>query len=242
MSVKKLMKSDGFRRFACWVGAHYIRFVHATGRWRTIGAETPEKFWAEGRPFILCFWHGRLLMMPHCWNRTKPIHMLISQHRDGQLIANTVAHFGIQTVAGSSSRGGAQALRAMVKALKAGECVGITPDGPRGPRMRASDGIVSVARMAGVPIIPATYSTNRGRLLKSWDRFLVAWPLGRGVVVWGEPIEVPRDADTDALEDLRRQVEDGLNAITEEADRQMGRSPVAPDAPAAAENVQESTA
>jgi len=228
MSVKKLLKSDGVRRLLCWLGSLYIRFVHASGSWQTIRGETPERYWREGKPFILCFWHGRLLMMPHCWNRRQSIHMLISQHRDGQIIARTVAHFGIQTVAGSSSKGGAQALRSMVNSLKAGDCVGITPDGPRGPRMRASDGIVSVARLAGVPIIPATFSSSKGKLLGSWDRFLVAAPFGRGVVVWGEPIAVPRDADTATLEALRQQVEKSLNAITEEADGLVGRPPVEP--------------
>ncbi|MBD3666551.1 MAG: lysophospholipid acyltransferase family protein, partial [Kangiella sp.] len=148
--------------------------------------------------------------------------------RDGQIIARTVGHFGIKTVAGSSSKGGAQALRAMVKALKAGDCVGITPDGPRGPRMRATDGIVNLARLAGVPIIPATFGATRGRVLGSWDRFLVAWPFGRGVIVWGDPITVARDADADALAAARAEVEESLNAITAEADRLTGRVPVEP--------------
>ena len=227
---RKILKSDAVRRLLCWLGAQYIRLVRLTGRWDILGAGTAEALWRDGRPFILCFWHGRLLMMPHCWPREKTIHMLISQHRDGQIIARTVGHFGIRTVAGSSSRGGAQALRAMVKALKAGEYVGITPDGPRGPYMRASDGIVSLARLAGVPIVPATFGVRRGKVLNSWDRFLVAWPFGRGVIVWGDAIEVARDADTQALEAARLQVETALNAITERADRLTGRDPVTPAA------------
>ncbi len=232
--LKAILKTDGVRRALCWIGAQYIRFVHATGRWRVVGDEPARRLWDDGKPFILCFWHGRLLMMPYCWDRAKTIHMLISQHRDGRLIADTVAHFGIRTAAGSSSRGGAGALRAMLKALKAGEYVGITPDGPRGPRMRASDGIVNVARMAGVPIIPATFGISSGRVLGSWDRFLVAWPFARGVIVWGEPIDVARDVDDEALEAARIRVEEALNAVTAEADRLTGRPPVA----AAAENWQ----
>jgi len=227
-ALKRVMQSDGVRRFACWLGAWYIRLVRATCRWRMVRGDIPRNYWDQGQPFILAFWHGRLLMMPHCWDRARPIHMLISQHRDARLIANTVAHFGIKTVAGSSSKGGAQALRAMVKHLKAGECVGITPDGPRGPRMRASDGIVAVARLSGVPVIPATYSINRGRNLRSWDRFLVAWPFGRGVIVWGEPIHVAKDADAAALESARLEVETALNAITIEADALTHRPAVEP--------------
>jgi len=167
-------------------------------------------------------------MMPYCWDLSKTIHMLISEHRDGQLIARTVGHFGIKTAAGSSSRGGAKALRTMVKAIAAGEYVGITPDGPRGPRMRASDGIVHVARLSGVPVVPATYSSSRGRILGSWDQFLVAWPFGRGAIVWGKPITVPRDADEKTIESYRLGIEDELNAITREADELVGRSPVEP--------------
>ena len=226
--LKRLLKSDGLRRVLCWLGSLYIRLVHATGRWQVIGGDAARAHWAAGRPFILCFWHGRILMMPHCWPRDRDIHMLISQHRDGQIIARTVGHFGIKTVAGSSSRGGAQALRAMVKALKAGDCVGITPDGPRGPRMQASDGAVALARLSGVPIIPATFGAARGKVVQSWDRFLIAWPFGRGVIVWGDPIEVARDADADQLNAARTRVEDALNAITAEADRLTGRVPVEP--------------
>tara|TARA_R110001592_G_scaffold58895_3_gene178693 strand:- start:1784 stop:2488 length:705 start_codon:yes stop_codon:yes gene_type:complete len=226
--LKRILKSDGLRRALCWLGSLYIRLVHATGRWRVVGGDAARAHWAAGKPFILCFWHGRILMMPHCWPRDKAIHMLISQHRDGQIIARTVGHFGIETVAGSSSKGGAQALRAMVKALKAGDCVGITPDGPRGPRMRASDGAVALARLSGVPIIPATFGAARGRVLQSWDRFLVAWPFGRGVIVWGDPIDVARDADAAALGAARLRVENALNAITAEADRLTGRVPVEP--------------
>ncbi|MEO5336115.1 MAG: lysophospholipid acyltransferase family protein [Magnetospirillum sp. WYHS-4] len=228
--LKRVLKSEGFRRFVCWLGAQYIRFVHAGGRWRVVRGEVPRAFWDRGEPFILCFWHGRILMMPYCWDRTKPIHMLISQHRDGRLISHTVSHFGIHTVAGSSSKGGLEALRTMLKKLKGGECVGITPDGPRGPRMRASDGIVAVARLSGAAVIPCTFSAAKGRLLGSWDRFLVAAPFSAGTFVWGEPIRVARDADAATQEQARLAIEAALNTITAEADALCGKASVEPDA------------
>ncbi len=104
----------------------------------------------------------------------------------------------------------------------------MTPDGPRGPRMRAGDGAVTVARLSGAPIIPATYGISRRRVLGTWDRFIFALPFGRGGLLWGDPIHVDRGADADALEAARRQVEDGLNAITAEADRLCGCTPVEP--------------
>lgn len=226
--LKRVLQSETLRRLFCWLASLYIRLAYNTSRWTVVGGDIPKRFWDEGKPFILGFWHGRLLMMPYCWDHRKTIYMLISEHRDGQLIAHTVGHFGIKWAAGSSSRGGAQALRTMVKALKQGDYIGITPDGPRGPRMRASDGVVSVARLSGVPVIPAAFGTTRGRCLSSWDRFLLAWPFGRGVIVWGDPIYVDRKAGSEDLESARRQVEDGLNAVTAEADRLSDRPPVEP--------------
>ena len=226
--LKRVLQSKIVRRFFCWLASLYIRLVYHTGRWTVVGSDIPKRFWDEGKPFILGFWHGRLLLMPYCWDHRKIIHMLISEHRDGQLGAQIGGHFGIRWVAGSSTRGGAQALRTMVKALKQGDYVGITPDGPRGPRMRASDGAVNVARLSGVPVIPVAFGTTRGRCLSTWDRFLLAWPFGRGIIVWGAPIRVDSKAGSEALKSAQHQVEDGLNAVTAEADRLSGRPPVKP--------------
>lgn len=226
--AKRLGASPRLRAFLCWAGANYIRLVHASGAWQSVGAETPERFWREGRSFILAFWHGRLLMMPYCWKKGAPMHMLISRHRDGEIIAETIRHFGLGTVRGSSRRGGGAALRAMLKALKSGAHVGITPDGPRGPRMRAGLGAVSLARLSGAPILPATYAASRRSVLSSWDRFILAKPFSRGVVVWGEPIHVSRDADEAEQERARQTLEERLNAITEQADRMVGAEPVPP--------------
>jgi len=164
------------------------------------------------------------MMSSYCWDRSVPINMLISDHQDGQLIARTVSHLGIKTVVGSTSKGGAKAVREMIKLIRGGEYVGITPDGPRGPRMRSSEGAVVVARLSGVPLIPVSFSTSRGKNLRSWDRFLVAMPFGRGVFVWGEPIYVGRDN----VDQARKNLEDSLNRLTKEADQHVGRSPVVP--------------
>jgi lysophospholipid acyltransferase (LPLAT)-like uncharacterized protein len=226
--LKRTLRSNAVRLPLCWLGAQYIRFVHATGRWEVVGDDNPKRFWQRDEPFILAFWHGRILMMPYCWPQGRAIRMLISGHVDGQIIARTVSHFGIETATGSSTRGGGAALRTMIKALKDGVCVGITPDGPRGPRMRASEGVVQVARLSGATVIACTFSAARRRILGSWDRFAIAWPFSRGVFVWGRPISVPRDADVGALEEARLAIEQSLNEITVEADRRMGQAPVAP--------------
>ncbi len=226
---KKILRNEAVRALISWLGAQYIRLVHATGRWSVVRGETPQRYWDEGKPFILGFWHGRMLMMPYCWRRSANIHMLVSGHADGQLGANAMARLGVKSVAGSSSRGGALALRTLLKTLRGGDCVAIAPDGPRGPGMRASDGILSLARLSGAPIIPCAFSVTRGRVLSSWDRFLVAHPFARGVMVWGEPIEAPRDAPPEALAKTLKKVEDALTAVTAEADILCDREPVKPE-------------
>ncbi len=226
--LKAITRIDPVRRLLCAVLARYIQLIYLRGRWEVRGGEIPRRFWDAGRPFLLCFWHGRLMMMPCSWNRRAPIYMLISRHLDGQFIAHTVKHFGIHTIAGSTSRGGTGALRAMLKILASGNCAGITPDGPRGPRMRASVGVVNAARLAGVAIVPATFAARRRFVLSSWDRFIIALPFTRGVFLWGEPIEVARDADAQAREQARCELEDKLNALCLEADRLVGAAPVEP--------------
>ncbi|MHA1112922.1 MAG: lysophospholipid acyltransferase family protein [Alphaproteobacteria bacterium] len=227
---RRIARSEGLRNLIGWLAAKYVRLVRLTGRWEEIGREVPQGFWSEGKPYIGCFWHGRMLMMPPFGNPDVPFRMLISRHPDGQLIARTVRHFGIDSITGSSSKGGTEALRHMVRALKDGACVGITPDGPRGPRMRAAAGIVALARLSGLPIVPATFSASRRWLMPNWDRFVVPLPFCRGVFHWGEPLVVPRDADAATLEAMRQEVENRLNDMTREADRACGVAPVLPEA------------
>lgn len=233
MRIKRLLRSDAAFRLASAVIAAYIRFVFATSRWQTVGGQHPEAFWRAGRPFVGAFWHGRLMMMQLAWAGDARAHALISQHRDGELIARTNAHFGLGSIRGSTQRGdrdkgGGAAIRSLLRTLKAGDTVFITPDGPRGPRMRAAEGIVQVARLSGCPIVPAAFAISRRRLMRSWDRFVFPLPFARGVFIWGPPIAVPRGADAAAVAAARQAVEDALNTLTAEADRLCGQEPVAP--------------
>ena len=228
MTARHILQNDFVLRFLCALGALYIRFCFTLGRWQVVNGHIPQQLWDKGRPFILSFWHGRLLMMPYCWRKGVPIHTLISQHRDGSILARMVSHFSIRTIEGSSSRGGGTALRVILAALQAGESIGITPDGPRGPRMRVSSGIISIARLSGAPILPATFAVTRRKVLGSWDRFVVVWPLTRGVFVWGEPVTVAKDANEAAQETARQELERRLNRVTAEADRMCGHEEIEP--------------
>jgi lysophospholipid acyltransferase (LPLAT)-like uncharacterized protein len=225
---KRLLKSPVLREIACRAAARYIRLVTACGRWTVEGRENIEPLIAAGRPFIACFWHGRLMMVPLAWRYDQRMHIVVSRHRDGALISRVVARFGIATIAGSSSKGGARALRGMLAALAAGDCVGVTPDGPRGPRMRAAAGVVQAARLAGVPIVPVSFGASRRLVMSSWDSFVVPLPFARGAVILGAPIPVPDDGDAAVVEETRRLLEDRLNALTRATDLRFAATPIEP--------------
>jgi lysophospholipid acyltransferase (LPLAT)-like uncharacterized protein len=228
--MKRLLRATPVQAFVAWLAALYMRFVYATSRWKTIGSEDGRATFESKAPFIGCFWHGRMLMWPSFWRARRPMWMLISDHQDGRLIARTIEHFGVATITGSTSRGSAMALRGMVQQIAQGASVAVTPDGPRGPRMRAAPGVAMVAKLTGTPILPVSYSSSRAIAWSSWDRFLLALPFGRGVFIVGDPVYVARDADAAALESARRAVEAQLNRLTLEADRLCGRTPVEPAA------------
>ena len=161
--IKKILNHPSIIKLACWLTFSYIRLCFVTNTWQFLGNKEFENKWKKNKPFILCFWHGRLLMMPYCWKRNVPIHMLISKHRDGQLIAKTVQYLGIKSITGSTNRGCVEAMRGSLKILNRKEYIGITPDGPRGPNMRCSVGVVNLAQLSGSPIIPVTCSSTRRR-------------------------------------------------------------------------------
>ncbi len=227
-SAKGLLRSEAARRFLCWLAHLYVRFVFWTSRWETDRDDIPRNLRRNGKSFIVAFWHGRLLMLPLAWYGMGTLHMLISGHRDGRLIADIVSYFGIRSIAGSSNQGGSGALRAMVRQIRAGDCVGITPDGPDGPAMRSSAGIVGAARLARVPIVPISYATSRRRILNTWDRFHLPLPWSRGIFIWGEPIEVPADLTDQAVDTWRRHIEERMIQQTAEADRRVGCEATAP--------------
>lgn len=228
--AKRFVRSEQGRDLLAGAIALYIRLVHRTTRWERELPEATKALFEAGAPCVVAFWHGRMLPMRGAWtDRPERLHVLISGHRDGRLISTALQRLGFPSVSGSSRRGGAAALRAMGRELAQGACVGITPDGPKGPRMRVKPGVIKAAQLAGVPIVPVSASGHPARLLRSWDRFLLMLPFGRARVIWGEPLTVPRRATEVQLRTLADELERCLNGLTEQADRALARPIVAPD-------------
>ncbi len=129
---------------------------------------------------IWMFWHNRMLIVPSLYSRYtrkfRQAAVLTSASRDGAMLAAVMRRFGLQAVRGSSSRRGAQALIECRRLLKQNYYIGITPDGPRGPLYQMQPGVVQLARLCGVPIVPVTVEYEKAWRLKSWDRFFIPHP------------------------------------------------------------------
>ncbi len=203
------------------LAALLIRALRFTMRIRCAGREPLDAWRAAGGRYIHAFWHGDLLLMPYAYAGGR-IAILISEHRDGEHIARTMERFGHRSVRGSTTSGGAAALRAAVRMARDGYDLGFTPDGPRGPRHRAQIGVVAASRMTGLPIVPVGFSARPARRLGSWDGFIVPWPFSRGVFVYGEPLRVPPEARGEALERARLQVESALAECARKASEMAG--------------------
>jgi lysophospholipid acyltransferase (LPLAT)-like uncharacterized protein len=191
-------------------------FIKLTTKLTIVRGEIREKLRRDNRRFIYAFWHQRQVFFTVS-HRGDKMSVLISKSADGELIAKTIfLCCGVTAVRGSTSRGASDAVRGMIKALRSGLDLGITPDGPKGPKEEIKEGVMYLAQKLKVPILPITNAqSNRLVFKKSWDQFQVPLPFGRSVVVYGEPIEVGPEDD---LKAKAAELKAALDRITAEAD------------------------
>jgi lysophospholipid acyltransferase (LPLAT)-like uncharacterized protein len=215
--AKPLKKKDRLLLFTVPpLASLIIRLLHMTLKIETLFEERVKPFWENDKRVILAFWHGRLLMIPFCY-KGKGIKLLISQHKDGELLARTMKWFGYDTVRGSSTRGGMAAMKTMIRSIRESD-IAITPDGPKGPKYIVQEGTVALARLSGVPVVPVTFAASKKKVFGSWDAFNLPFPFSRGLFVWGKPFYVAKDAD---MEEARLELERQMQELTEFADRQV---------------------
>jgi lysophospholipid acyltransferase (LPLAT)-like uncharacterized protein len=219
--MKKLVKHPAAQALLAALLGRYLAFALKTTRWTMHGANNVAPHVA-GQPAIVAFWHERLPLMPMLWNyarkhgSTARTHVLVSRHRDGRFIGAVVGRFALEILHGSTrrddrDRGGSAVARSILGVLAGGDHVAITPDGPRGPRRVAAQGVAELAAISGVVVLPCAAQTTRRKTLRSWDRMVVPLPFGRGVIVCGAAISVARDAGAETLPRIAR-------ALTEAAD------------------------
>lgn len=172
---------------------------------------------------ILAFWHGQLLM-PAYVGRNWKVHVLISESDDGEYIARLVSHLGFKAIRGSATRGGMAAFRKLIRAAKEFD-LGVTPDGPLGPRHKVHAGTITLARATGLPLVPVASAARWCRRVSSWDRFEIPLPGSETAIVLGEPILVAAGANGEACRDTQRRLEETLNELTDRARAVVGLPP-----------------
>jgi lysophospholipid acyltransferase (LPLAT)-like uncharacterized protein len=179
-------------------------------------------------PILFALWHGRMFLSIQA-HRGEGIATMASQSRDGELIARWLEKNGYVVVRGSTTRGGSQALREMVRLVRSGRHAALTVDGPKGPPRVVQPGVLQLARLTGAWILPITSSCSKPRFLASWDRYLLPYPFSKAVVAYGEPFPIPQDMSDEAA--LSR-IASALDAATGQADAAAGVRPPPPWLPA----------
>lgn len=200
-------------RGAGFAVAWLVRAWIGTLRYRPVALEAKADPTVAGQKnrFIYCFWHEMLLLPAYCYQQT-PTEVLISEHADGELIAQACRHLGLGTIRGSTTRGGAKALRRILKFGGRRNLV-ITPDGPQGPRQVFQPGAIYVASRTGLPIVPVGFAYHRCWRLRSWDRFALPYPGSPAVGVIGQPIEIPPELSRNEVETWRRKMQQEMDEV-----------------------------
>lgn len=225
--TKKFLKRPAVQRAMSATFSGYLKLVYFTQRWKRVGQERADGVWARKGESgaILCLWHARIPLSAPTWRLKKgaqDMRALISKSADGEFIAQVMDDLGFPAIRGSRQRedsvgdkGGAEAFRDMIRWVKGGGAVAITPDGPKGPAQQMGEGAASLARLTGAPVLLVGIACNPCIRFKSWDQTVFPLPFGTAAMVWDGPFEVGRDADLAAV---TRDWEARLIAVTEQAE------------------------
>ena len=200
------------------LGASIIRVLGATWRVHVEDEVHVEAARTHHPRVVYAFWHGRLLPLAYT-HRDRGAQVLASEHRDGDRLGRVIVRLGFGHIKGSSTRGGTRALYELTEQVRAGRDLGLTVDGPRGPRFVAKPGALEIARATGACVVPITSASSRHRELSSWDGFQIPAPFARVIVRHGPPIAVRSSAGREEIEMARAELDATLRRITEEADR-----------------------
>jgi lysophospholipid acyltransferase (LPLAT)-like uncharacterized protein len=191
--------------FLPFIASLLIRLLYLTNKKKF---HSPQSISEE--PIIFACWHGELLMLSYLYTHyRKKVHakVLISNHFDGELIARTIKHFGFGALAGSTTRNAARVLIQAIKTIKEGYDVGITPDGPKGPRHEVADGVMAIAQKTGAKIILVEIKPTKYWQIDSWDKFIIPKPFG--TINFYSTSEI--DVGSMQIEEARNLIKEGLN-------------------------------
>lgn len=217
MSIrKKLLKHFIVQQLLAFIAFIYIVFVKITSNIKYENIDSPKKYWQNKKPFILAFWHGQLMTFSYTWKINKKLNILASSHSDGRFGASIARYFKLNNIP-ISSDGNNLSLRPIFKILKSNNYIAITPDGPRGPKEKVSEGIIKIAKISKVPIIPVGFGSSKNFCLKSWDSFLITLPFSKCRIVWGDSITIPENLEDQEIATYKKIIEEKINECVKKA-------------------------
>ena len=206
------------------LGSLYVLFVYKTSTIDLKNRKNIDKLFKKKESFIYAFWHDQLLICPLTWQSEFEIKVLISKHRDGDIIARLISKLGFKAIRGSThksgktkNKGGLTSARQMIKSLKNGISIGISPDGPKGPRHKVSDGILSISRLSNSSILPVGIGFKKKWVLNTWDKFIIPKPFNQITIIWGEPL--PALKNEKSINQIKSKLESTMYNLTKRANR-----------------------
>ncbi len=224
LMVKYLASKVIAQNIISYLGSLYILFVQKSSKIKFKDRKNINGLFKKDESFIYSFWHDQLLMCPLTWQNKKTIRVLISKHRDGDIISKVISRLGFSAIRGSThksnktkNKGGLLSARKMIKSLKENICIGISPDGPKGPRHKVSEGIISIAKLSNSVIVPVGIGFKNKWKLNTWDKFIIPKPFNEITVIWGPPVKVGKKNTN--LNPTKKKLESLMNELTKRANK-----------------------
>jgi hypothetical protein len=218
MSLKDSLRDLCYRQVFPRAGLLLVSLISKTYRCRLVDTKNEQQVLDAHGSVVYASWHQRFFPGITFFATRKPIAIMISQSRDGEMIARVADILGWRSVRGSSSRGGVRALKEIRSLTRQGYRIGHIVDGPQGPFGVIKPGLITIAQFAGTPIVPVIMSAERRWVFNSWDRFMVPKPFSRVFIRFAPPIDVPRRLDAHAFETLRRHIEKQIKDLYAQTD------------------------
>ena len=219
--IKRFSKTHIGQKLIGFLFYSITTLISRSIRWEYLVQNEKSNIFNDNKEYIFCCWHNKLFLGPHLLPRNRVINALQSSHSDGMVTSLAFKYLGMNVILGSSKKGGMQAFRKMVKCIKLGESVAITPDGPKGPKEKVKEGIIKLAQITETSIIPLVWTTNKFKLINSWDNFVLPYPFSKGVYSFGKPIYVKKQINEYELETARQNLENEIKRLTKEVENKL---------------------
>ena len=213
---KKLLRNFFVQNILGFFTFLYISAVNLTSSIQFENESIPKQFWNNDKPFILAFWHSQLMMIGFSWKKNKNVNILASGHSDGKFGAIVGKYFNLNNIQ-TSKKNKSISLKSIFKLLNDNNYIGITPDGPRGPKEIVSEGIIKIAKSSKVPIIPIGFWSSKNFKLKSWDSFLITLPFSKCSFVWSKPLEIPNNIHKNQIQYYQKLLQEKINQSVKKA-------------------------